>query len=166
MSRITAILSAAVVAAVALVSPHSLKAQAGAAGRSAADGSQRIAACALLPKAEVKRYLPWLAVLDQMPIEEEPVGASGSSCNYPSVFIQVLPFSPRTIEMARRKGGLPTVAGVGDEAYFYNNGNRYAELYVRVGKHLLTIQANANETVEAVRPGVVSLAKALVVKLR
>lgn len=166
MSRITAILSATVVAAVALVSPESLKAQTGAAGRSSADNSQRIAACALLPKDEVKRYLPWLAVLDQMPIEEEPVGASGSSCNYPSVFIQVLPFSPRTIEMARQKGGLATVAGVGDEAYFYNNADRYAELYVRIGKHLLTVQANANETVEAVRPGVVSLAKALIVKLR
>ena len=162
MSRTTAVLIAVVVAGVASVSPLSLEAQTG----STAGSSQRIAACALLPKDEVKRHLPWLAVFDQFPIEEEPVGASGSSCNYPSVFIQVLPFAPRTIEMARQKGELETVAGVGDEAYFYNNGNQYAELYVRVGKHLLTVQADANETVEAVRPGAVSLAMALVIKLR
>ena len=144
----------------------SLEAQTGKAGRPAGASAQKIAACSLLPKNEVKRHLPWRAALDQMPIEEEPVGVSGSSCNYPSVFIQVLPFSRRTIELAHKKGGLETVAGVGDEAYFHNNRNRYAELYVRVGTHLLTLQANANDTVEAVRPGVLNLAKALVQRLR
>ena len=143
----------------------SLEAQPGKAGKAGAS-AQKIAACSLLPKNEVKRHLPWPAALDQMPIEEEPVGVSGASCNYPSVFIQVLPFSRRTIDLAHKKGGLETVSGVGDEAYFHNNRNRYAELYVRVGTHLLTLQANANETVEAVRPGVLNLAKALVQRLR
>lgn len=157
---------AALVAVIATGLPTCLQAQTGAGQQPPQAGAQTVAACSLLPKDEVKQYLPWPPVLDQMPIEEEAVGASGSSCNYPSVFIQVLPFSPRTIELARQKGGLETVGGVGDEAYFYNNGDRYAELYVRVGQYLLTVQANANETVDDVKPGAVNLAKALVVKLR
>lgn len=101
-----------------------------------------------------------------MAIAEEPVGSSGSSCNYPSVFIQILPFPQRTIDLARERGGLETINGVGDDAYFHNNANRYAELYVRAGTHLLTLQANVDGTVESVKPGVVNLAKALVARLR
>ena len=56
------------------------------------------------------KHLPWKPVLDGMAIEEEPVGVSGSSCNYPSVFIQVLPFSQRTIDLARKKGGLEIIS--------------------------------------------------------
>jgi hypothetical protein len=125
-----------------------------------------IRACSLVSKEEVKKHLPWAAVLDNMPIEEEPIGTSGSSCNYPSVHIQVLPFSQRTIDMARQKGGLETVSGVGDEAYFYNNAGRYAELYVKSGKHLVTLQANLDDNMASVKPGVVALARALVAKVR
>jgi hypothetical protein len=130
-----------------------------------APSSPRINACSLVPKEEVKKYLPWIDVLDSMAPEEEPIGDSGSSCNYPSVFIQVLPSSSRILELAREKGGLETISGVGDEAYFHNNADRYAELYVRVGNHLLTVQANVNDTIESVKPGVLSLAKALAAKL-
>lgn len=166
MTGANAVAVAALVAVTATGLPAPLQAQtATGQQQSPQTGAQTVAACSLLPKDEVKQHLPWPPVLDQMPIEEEAVGTSGSSCNYPSVFIQVLPFSPRTIELARQKGGLETVDDVGDEAYFYNNGDRYAELYVRVGKYLLTVQANANDTVDGVKPGAVSLAKALVVKL-
>jgi len=123
-------------------------------------------ACSLLPKEEVKKHVPWLPVLDQMPIEEEPVGVSGSSCNYPSVFIQVLPFSQRTIDMARQQGGLEPLTGIGDEAFFHNNKNLYAEVFVKVGNQLLTLQANLQGEMAAVKPGVLNLAKALVAKLR
>ena len=129
-------------------------------------GAPKVSACSLVPKEEVKRHLPWLPALDGMPIEEESVGTSGSSCNYPSVFIQVLPFSQRTIDLAREKGGLEAIDGIGDEAYFHDNAGRYAELYVRVGPHLLTLQANADGDVEAVKPGALDLARALVAKLR
>ena len=70
-----------------------------------AAGPARIKACSLLPKEEVKKHLPWIPVLDRMPIEEEPVGNSGSSCNYPTVFIQVLPFSQGMIDLMRKKSG-------------------------------------------------------------
>jgi hypothetical protein len=125
-----------------------------------------IRACSLVPKEEVKKHLPWRPVLDQMAIEEEPIGISGSSCNYPPVFIQVLPFSQGTIDAARKKGGLETISGVGDEAYFHNNRNLYAELYVKTGKHLLTLQSNWDGKSESVKTGTLNLAKALVAKLR
>ena len=129
---------------------------------------ERIKVCALLPKEEVKKHLPWIAALDRLAPEEEPFGTSGSSCNYPSVTIQVLPFSQNFLDAARKRGPLETIAGIGDEAYFHNNSNRYAELYVRTGKHLLTLQGNApnDGKIESVKPGVLSLAKALVAKLR
>lgn len=125
-----------------------------------------IPACSLVPKEEVKKHLPWIAVLDSFPIEEEPIGNYGSSCNYPSVFIQVLPFSQSTIDSARKRGGLETISGVGDEAYLYNNADLYAELYVKAGKYLLTLQADMDGNIESVKPGVLNLAKALVEKLR
>lgn len=68
--------------------------------------------------------------------------------------------------MARKKGGIETIAGVGDEAYFHNNANQYAELYVRAGRHLLTLQSNWDGKSEAVKTGTVNLAKALAAKLR
>lgn len=143
--------------AVGLAAPAVLLAQ----GRE----SPKISACSLLTREEVKRHLPWIAALDALPHEEEPIGDSGSSCNYPSVFIQVLPSSSRVWEMARQKAGVEAVSGVGDEAYFHNNSDEYAELYVKTGNHVLTVQANVNDTIEAVKPGVLSLAKALVGKL-
>lgn len=60
-------------------------------------------------------------MLDQMAPEEEPIGTSGSSCNYPSVMIQVIPFTRVTVDALRKKG-VETIAGLGDEAYFHNNG--------------------------------------------
>jgi hypothetical protein len=88
-----------------------------------ASASPAVRVCSLLPKAEVKRHVPWIDALDRMKPEEEAIGASGSSCSYPSVHIQVLPSSSRIIEIARKRGGLEKISGIGDEAYFYNNSN-------------------------------------------
>ena len=164
MNRVVnaALIAVGVVAA----SSAPLQAQSATSRKPSAAGSPTIGACSLVSKEEVKRHLPWIPALDGMAIEEEPVGTSGSSCNYPSVFIQVLPFSQRMIDLAREHGGLETIDGVGDEAYFHNNANRYAELYVKAGTHLLTLQANVDGTIESVKPGVLNLAKALVAKLR
>ncbi|MGH7717687.1 MAG: hypothetical protein ACREON_02430 [Gemmatimonadaceae bacterium] len=141
--------------------PSSLQTQQSKA--SPATTSPRISACSLLPKAEVKKHLPWGALVDQMEPEEEPVGTAGSSCNYPSVFIQVLPAF--RISNAQQKGEYETINGIGDEALFRNNRDRYAELFVRTGKYALTLQANANPSIEAVKAGVLNLARALVAKL-
>ena len=101
----------------------------------------------------MKKHLPCRAMFDRMAPEEEPIGATGSSCNYPSVDIQVLPFSQGFMDSARKQSGGP---------------NGYAELYVKTGKHILTLQADVppDGSIASVKPGVVSLAKALVAKLR
>ena len=132
----------------------------------AQNAAPRIAACSLLPKAEVRKHLPWNDVVDFMPPEEEPVGAAGSACEYASVRIQVFPTGKLVRGQPTTEPGWQPVAGIGDEAWFRPNRTRYAELYVKTASHTLTIQANANGNVEAVRPGAESLAKALLAKLR
>jgi hypothetical protein len=153
-------LTAAIGAAVISVSSSSLSAQ----SRPAAPPV--IGACSLVSKAEVKTHLPWRPLLEQFPAEEEAMGTYGSGCEYPSVRVQVMTFSQGTVDNIRKKSGIETVSGIGDEAYFFNNANRYAELYVKVGARMLTLQANVNETVDGVKPGVMSLARVLVTKLR
>jgi hypothetical protein len=128
--------------------------------------SKRIAACSLLPKAEVRKHLPWNDIVNGMAPEEEQVGAAGSSCNYPSVFIQVFPVGRLVRGKPTTEPGWEPVAGVGDEAWFRPNRTNYAELYVKTATHTLTIQASADGKVEAVKPGTLSLAKALLAKLR
>jgi hypothetical protein len=126
----------------------------------------RIAACSLLPKAEVRTHLPWHDIVNNMPPEEEPAGAAGSSCNYPSVFIQIFPVGRLVRGVPSTEPGWQPVAGIGDEAWFRPNRTNYAELYVKTAKYTLTVQANADGNVEKVKPGTLSLAKALLAKLR
>ena len=137
-------------------------------GEAQAGQPARVAACKLLSKEEVKKILPWQAMFDQMPIEEDPIGTTGSSCNYPSTTIQILAYTPRFFEQARKLGKLEPVAGVGDEAYFFADPRGYADLYAKAGNRIVTVQANPGpkEKVEALKPGVITLAKALIAKLR
>jgi len=127
-----------------------------------------IKVCGLLPRAEVKQIIGGDPVFDMMPPQEHPIGNYGSSCDYPGVTIQVLPFLQGTIDAARKRGKLDDVAGVGDAAYAFDNPAGYAELYVKVGTHLLTLQRSVpmGKTAASVRPGAIALAKALVPKLR
>jgi hypothetical protein len=131
-----------------------------------ADAAAGIKVCALLSKDEVKAFVPWIPALDQMPIREEAIPPNGSSCNYPSVDIQVLPSTSRLLQIAKQGGGLEPLAGIGDEAYFHNNANRYAEVYVRTGRYIVTVQASGSGTIDALKPGAVGLAKALAAKLK
>jgi hypothetical protein len=153
--RITRVLIGVI--AVSLSSPLPLQAQ---------SAPQRIAVCSLLAKAEVRKHLPWNDIVDRMPPEEEPVGTYGSSCNYPSVFIQVFPVGRLVRGQPTTEPGWQALTGLGDEAWFRPNWTNYAELYVKTATHTLTIQASANGNVDAVRPGAVSLAKALLAALR
>ena len=128
-----------------------------------------VKACSLVTVAEVKKIAPWPPHLDQfVKAEEEPVGTHGSSCNYTTVFVQVLPCSQGTIDAAKKAGAQEAVAGVGDEAYVRNNRDRYAELIARVGPHLITLQMNVTtgKTFEDEKPKLVELAKLFVTRLR
>jgi hypothetical protein len=60
--------------------------------------------CGLVTREEVKKHLPWNPMLDQFPAEEEAVGNYGSSCNYPSVLVQVIPSSPTTLADFKKSG--------------------------------------------------------------
>jgi hypothetical protein len=135
-----------------------------------------IRACALLPASEVKRLaaLPDpLNLFESMPPDEEPVG-KGSACNYPSLHVQVDPFDWATIESVRAKNSaqFKAVPGVGDSAFVRANkvgsSLEFAELYARVGPHILTIQMDVPDgrSTESVMPGLVALAKAYVAKLQ
>jgi hypothetical protein len=139
------------------------------------DAAPRIRACALLPAAEVKRLaaLPDpLNLFEKLPPEEEPVG-SGSSCNYPSLHVQIDPFAWSTIDSLRTRNPsqFEAVPGVGDAAFVRANkasSIEFAELYARVGPHILTIQMDVpdGKTTASVKPGLVALANAYVAKLR
>lgn len=124
----------------------------------------RIRACAILPKDEVRKHVPWNDIVNDMAPEEEAVGASGSSCNYPSVFIQILPRGKATGQPIQG-ATLEPISGVGDEAYFRSNRNRYAELYVRAGSHTVTLQASADGNIDMAKTRVIGLARALIAKL-
>jgi hypothetical protein len=137
-----------------------------AAQKPSAGALARIAVCPLVSKEEVKKHLPWNPVMDQFPLEEESIGASGSSCSYPTVLVQVLPYTQNMVDALHKQGKLEPISGVGDEAYFRNNKDLFAELYAKVGNRLLTLQSSSSGKVEAVKPGVISLAKVFVAKLR
>jgi hypothetical protein len=155
VSRLAAALSLAT--AIGSMSPATLSGQATA--------STPVRACSLLPKEEVKRHVPWEAMFDFMEPEENAIGDSGSSCSYPTVEVQVLPSSSRIIEIARQRGGLEALSGIGDEAYFHNNADEYAEVLVRAGRYIVTVQADVDDGIEASKTRAVSLARALVASL-
>ena len=69
------------------------------------------------------------------------------------------------LEAVRGQDDTEAVSGVGDEAYFHNNSDRYAELYVKVGERVLTLQASGEGTIESLKPNVLGLAKALIDKM-
>jgi hypothetical protein len=126
-------------------------------------------ACSLLTLAEVKKLAPWQPHLDPYAkAEEEALGSYGSSCEYPTVGIQVMAFNRSTIDSLRKAGQLEPVAGVGDEAYARNNRGNFAELFARVGPHLLTVQISVepDKTFEATKPSLVEIGRAFAAKLR
>lgn len=135
----------------------------------ASGGYQVVKVCPLVSLAEVKKLAPWAPHLDPFAkAEEEALGAYGSSCNYPTVHVQVMAFRQQTIDALRKRGPLEPVAGIGDEAYVQNNRNNYAELYAKIGNHLLTVQRDigTDETFETVKPSLIALGKAFAAKLR
>lgn len=140
-----------------------------AAGSSQGAAYKVVQVCSLVPLAEVKKLAPWPPHLDAFAKpEEEAIGTHGSSCNYPTAHVQVMAFNERMLDAARKAGKLEPVAGVGDEAWIRNNRDRFAELYARVGPHLLTVQTDigTNETFDSQKPTLIALAKAFVAKLR
>lgn len=130
---------------------------------------QVVSACSLVPLAEVKKLAPWAPHLDSFAkAEEEAIGTHGSSCNYPTAHVQVMAYRQQTVDAMRKTRKLEPVSGVGDEAYAHDNSGQFAELYARVGPHLLTVQLDigTNETFETAKPSLIELARAFASRLR
>ena len=131
---------------------------------------QVVKVCSLLSLAEVKKLAPWEPHLDKFAKgEEEPIGTGGSSCNYPTVFIQVMAFHQSFIDNLKKTGiPLEPVSGVGELAYARNNRDNFAELVAKVGPHSLTVQVSIelNKTFESTKPSLIAIGKAYADKLR
>lgn len=132
---------------------------------------QVVKVCSLLTLAEVKKLAPWEKHFDPFAKgEEEPIGTSGSSCSYPTLFVQVMAFDQSFIDTFKKRTGtgLEPVAGVGEEAYVRNNADRDAVLVARVGPHSLTVQLNIerDKTFASTKPSLIAIAKTYAAKLR
>lgn len=135
----------------------------------ARDAYRVVSVCSLVSLAEVKKLAPWPPHLDAFAkAEEEAIGTRGSSCNYPTAHVQVMAYRQQTIDAVRKSSTLEPVAGIGDEAYVRNNRDRYAELFARVGPHLLTVQLDIgdDQAFDQARPALVELAKAFASRLK
>jgi len=140
--------------------------------QSPAAGAPRPAAraCPLLTREVVTQVTPYdKAAFDlvmQVPPQEDSVG-SGSACTYGGITMQVDPFAPAVFEKQRTKEWVP-IADVGDTAYFFDRRGQWAELYVRAGERVLTIQmaVPTGRTAASVQPNVVALARAILAKLK
>jgi hypothetical protein len=142
-------------------------------------GEPKVGACALLTRELVMQVSPYeeqpaeqrdlhRQLLTQLPPSEEPVGPSGSACDYGGIHLQIDPFAApaRTEEeIAKLSVSLP---GLGDVAYFSDNHRELAELYVRFGPRVMTIQMDTppDRTPESIKSNAVALAKALLPKLQ
>ena len=139
----------------------------------AAAGKSRISACALLTEDLVMKFdttpphLRQSGVLKQFKPTEEPVGPNGSYCENRQIGLQVNPFArPDELRKSPAKDWQP-VSGVGDTAFFHNNGDRYAELIVWTGPHHFTIQLSVpvGGTVDSIKSNVIGLANGIIPKL-
>ena len=141
------------------------QARGGATGEKAGSG-----ACSFLSKELVMKVSGSVNkhVFD-LPPEEEKVG-KGTACSYADIVLQVDVFTPDAIDGIAKKAATEwtPLSGIGDAAYFRNNKNNYAEIIGRVGTRTFTIQLGVpfQSTVEKTKPNAVTLAHAIVAKLR
>ena len=81
--------------------------------------------------------------------------------------MQIDPFPATNLERLVQKDWAP-VPNVADAAYFHDNRGRYAELMLRSGSRLLTIQMDVptGRTAASIQSNTIALAKALLPKLK
>jgi hypothetical protein len=139
--------------------------------RGTAARTQAIHACSLLTRELVTEHSPLskqaFDLVIRIPPSEDAVGQSGSECTYGGVTLTIDAFTPEYFEKVRTPAWVP-VPGVGDTAYFRDNGGRFAELYVRTNAHGLGIQMDVpmGRTSASIQPNAIALAKAILPKLK
>ena len=130
---------------------------------------RRVSACALLPTdLMIKVGGINQAMVKYLKPEEEPLGTTGSACEYASVRLQVSPLGSSQPKRESPGKEWQAVSGVGDAAYFRRNGSQYAELVVWSASNYFTIQFGVptGGTPESIRPNTIALAGAVVASLR
>jgi hypothetical protein len=130
-------------------------------------GNPALRACSILTKDMVAPFTANKQMLDLIPPEEEPMGQFGSACEYGVVRLQIRSVAAGSPRTAPGKEWQP-VSGAGEAAYFRANGTEYAELMFWSGTHALTLQVGVptGSTPDAIRPNTISLANAVLAKLR
>jgi hypothetical protein len=143
-----------------------------AVAQPATGAAGKVRACVLLTRELVTQVTPYekeaLKLVMGVPAQGDTLGPSGSECTYGGITLQIDPFgSPERTEQEIAKTWAP-VLGLGDAAYFRDNRGEWAELYVRAGARVLTIQMDApnGKTPESIRSNVMALAKALLPGLK
>src|SRR5687768_11760579 len=140
---------------------------------------QRLTACTLLTKAEIKQLAgkALSPIFDNLKPNEETVGAGGE-CFHAGVTVQfdVHPVSGfdatrQNYEKSGRTKFQPA-PGIADDAYFYEQDagktSHVVGIFAKTGQHVLTISMDVNPptTVDTLRPIVTALTKAAVAKLK
>jgi len=100
---------------------------------------------------------------------ELKIGA-GVACQWGEIMLQVDPLTRVGWEQLGKKADKTweSVSGVGDEAYFHNISDMVGELFVRVGPRTfgVLIDIPSGSTAAAFKPTFITVAKAIVPKLR
>jgi hypothetical protein len=144
--------------------PNVAPAQSGAGGKT-------LKPCGLLTPELVRNVLVASKKSGQPAAPTEvPLGASGSACQWGDVMLQVNPLTPAQLEQLGKSGDKTweSVPGVGDAAWFHNVRDMIGELFVRVGSRTfgVLIDIPAGSTATAFKPTFVTVARAVVPKLR
>jgi hypothetical protein len=124
-----------------------------------------IKACSILTRDLVEPFTENKRLLDLVPPEDEKTAAY-SACEYGIVRLQLFSARPDADRTAPKD--FQPLTGVGEKAYFHNNRDDYAELLVWSGAHYFTLQVSVptGSTAEAIRPKAITLANAIIQKLR
>jgi len=101
--------------------------------------------------------------------KELKLGATGVACQWGEIMLQVDRLTPAQLEEVGKKDKTwESVSGVGDAAYFHNVSDIVGELFVRVGPRTfgVLIDIPSGSTATAFKPTFITVAKAIVPKLR
>jgi hypothetical protein len=94
------------------------------------------------------------------------IGSNGSACQHGDVMLQINPFPVANFDAMFSR--FTPVSDLGEKAYFRDNRGQWAELAVLTNGRVITLQMDVplGKTAASIQTNVVSLAKAVVAKLK